>query len=280
MKLLLPSPEQKLIWPEVEEAGIDLWIKRDDLIHPLISGNKWRKLSGILEKAQQLQAIGLATFGGAWSNHLLALAACGKELGFRTRGVVRGDAVRNRLLQTCKELGMELTFMSREDYRRVRRENHSLRMEDDWLWIPEGADCPEGREGMQTLWAELDNRYDYLLDAVGSGCSVRGLKQNNPTSAEIYGFMAVKDTELADTLETEGIRVIRESARRGFGRTDPRLLECCKEFEAITGFPLDPVYTGKMWSRFLEMVATGHFPEGSRVLFVHSGGLSGWWSFA
>jgi len=274
----LPSPEQQLHHPLFEEKGLECWIKRDDLIHPMVSGNKWRKLKPIIEFALEEGSELVVSYGGAWSNHLLALAAASAQFGMKSRGFVRGESIDNPLLGICRQYGMELEFVTREEYRNIREENTSLELNRNELWIPEGANCAEGRSGMKSLWEELEQSYDYVIDSVGSGTSVRGLQQFKPTGTQLLAVMAVKDTSLANQIESKGITVFREYVRGGFAKMDVELFEACRDFSSSTGILLDPVYTGKQWIALMDLLQQDYFKPGQRILFIHSGGLAGWMS--
>lgn len=274
----LPSPEQELHHPLFEEKGLSVWIKRDDLIHPFVSGNKWRKLEPIIEVAKQAGVHTLVSFGGAYSNHLLALAASAASFGFKSRGIVRGDRVSNPLLRLCSQFGMELEFMTREAFREARATETHLKFIDGELWIPEGANCLEGRAGMASLWKELKQSYTHVLDSVGSGTSARGLHANKPDASELLAIMAVKDARLAEQLREEGIQVFTDYARGGFAKMDAGLFDACRAFTSHSGILLDPVYTGKQWMALLDLVQNDFFSPEQRLLFIHSGGLAGWMS--
>jgi len=274
----LPSPEQQIFHPLFEEKGISCWMKRDDLIHPFVSGNKWRKLKPILELAKDNTCETLVSYGGAWSNHLIALAAASAQLGIKSRGFVRGELVNNPLLSLCKQFGMELEFVSRESFRQLREENTQLVWKDQELWIPEGANCDEGRRGMRSLWQELEQAYDVVMDSIGSGTSIRGLQLSKPKDTRLVGIMAVKDQSLAKRIEEEGVEVFSEFSRGGFAKMDEALFEVCRAFSSKNGILLDPVYTGKQWMALLELLRRDHFIPGQRILFIHSGGLAGWMS--
>jgi len=197
----LPSPEQRLHHPLFDEKGVECWIKRDDLIHPMVSGNKWRKLKPILELAQERECNLLVSYGGAWSNHLLALAAASAQFGMKSRGLVRGEVLDNPLLGLCRQYGMDLEFVSREEYRKIREESTALEVNEQEIWIPEGANCAEGRLGMNSLWQELEQSYDFVMDSIGSGTSVRGLQQGKPTETKRLGIMAAKDSSRPERIE-------------------------------------------------------------------------------
>lgn len=272
----LPSPEQRVAHPLFDEAGVELWFKRDDLIHPEISGNKWRKLAPILEEIQKRGVTEVISYGGAWSNHLLALAAAAQLYGVHSEGIVRGESVNNPVLARCEELGMKLQFLPREEFRSLRKFEGELIWQGNTCIIPEGANCLEGRSGMGSLWMELNQSYTHLMDSVGSGTSVRGLFATAPPGSSVFAIMAVKDSSLVAQLRALGIQVFDEYTRGGFAKMDAELYGSCRAFKEETGILLDPVYTAKQWMAALDLLDKGFYKRGDRVLFVHSGGLSGW----
>lgn len=275
----LPSPEQKLNHPLFDKAGVELWIKRDDLIHPEISGNKWRKLAPILHLVQERGVRHVVSYGGAWSNHLLALASACSFMGLQATGIVRGEEIDNPVLRRCASLGMRLEFISREAFRNLRNNDNALIWEENCCIIPEGANCSEGRAGMSTLWAELKQDYTYLLDSVGSGTSVRGLLASAPEQTSVLAVMAVNDWSLANHLKEQGAQVFDSYTCGGFAKMNAQLLASCLDFEKQTGVKLDPIYTSKQWLAARGLLEQGFFKRGDKVLFVHSGGLAGWQSF-
>ena len=277
MELQLPSKEEKLNVSSLKHFEGEVWMKRDDLIHPFISGNKWRKLAPLIALAKEREMKTLVSFGGAWSNHLLALAAAANLHHLKSKAYVRGDTIDNPVLSQCRSLGMELEFLDRESYREIRSKLDHLTFKSDELWIPEGANCKEAHAGMQTLWMELNQSYDIVLDSVGSGTSVRGLFESKPSETRLLGIMAVKDTALAAQLRSEGLEIFEEYAGKGFARVDTNLLELCARFREETGIVLDPVYTSKQWRALLDLIDKGII-RGKRILFIHSGGQTGWWS--
>ncbi|MHB1276913.1 MAG: 1-aminocyclopropane-1-carboxylate deaminase/D-cysteine desulfhydrase [Bacteroidia bacterium] len=272
----LPSPEQRVFHPLFETAGVEFWMKRDDLIHTEISGNKWRKLAPILEEIQKRGVKKVVSFGGAWSNHLLALAAAAQMMDIQSEGIVRGERVNNPVLLRCEELGMKLRFISREEFRSLRKFEGELIWERNACIIPEGANCMEGRSGMASLWMELERPYTWLMDSVGSGTSVRGLFETAPGETKVLAIMAVNDSALAAQLRALGIQVFDEYTRGGFAKMDDELFGICRAFREDTGILLDPVYTAKQWMAALGLLEKGIFRRGDRVLFIHSGGLAGW----
>ncbi|TNE81986.1 MAG: pyridoxal-phosphate dependent enzyme [Bacteroidetes bacterium] len=272
----LPTPINPIYPERWEEWGMSLFLKRDDLIHELVSGNKWRKLKPILDYAAANKVSVLESMGGAYSNHLLALAVVAKAYGFRARGFVRGEEVNNPVLSLCKAQGMELEFISRTQTRQWRSERNELELMHNQLWIPEGAACELGRSGMQSLWLELKEEFSDVVDCVGSGTSVMGLAQFKPENTRLHAVMCVKDKGLADKLSDGGMEVHRGFERGGFAKVDHELIQACADFELDTGILLDPIYTSKMWLAVLDLIQKGYFPKGSKVLMVHSGGLQGW----
>jgi len=271
------AEEQELEHPLFRGNEIRVWMKRDDLIHPFISGNKWRKLQPILEIAREKEVRELVSYGGAYSNHLVALACLGAQYRLATKGIVRGEDVKNHVLQLCQLWGMQLEFVSREAFRDLRKESQ-LRIDDSSLIIPEGASCAEGIRGAATFWNELSNSYDCICDTVGSGSTMKGLLSGRPEGIDIEAYMCVRDEGLMQELQRQGARVVYNKEQAGFGKVSDEVLEAARVFSSQTGILLDPIYTGKMWYLFLERIKQGVYSKGTKVLVVHSGGLTGWLS--
>lgn len=272
----LPTPIDPIYPERWEEWGVSLYLKRDDLIHELVSGNKWRKLKPILDFAASNGVLNLESMGGPYSNHLLALAVIANKQGYRSKGFIRGEEVSNPVLDLCRRQNMELEFVSREQIRQWRTERNELDLDGNTLWIPEGAACELGRSGMASLWNELKEPFSDVVDCVGSGTSVLGLNLAKPASSRLHAIMCVKDKALAESLSTESIRVHTGYERGGFAKIDTELIKACADFESDTGILLDPVYTSKMWLAVWDLLERRYFPKGSNVLMIHSGGLQGW----
>ncbi len=265
----LPSPLEKLHLP-----GRDLWIKRDDLIHPIVSGNKWRKLKGFFQILVPGEPI--TTFGGAYSNHLPAAAFAAKHFGHPIIGVVRGEELNarsNGLLAYCQSQGMALEFISRSAFKFLR--------EQGWTGyrgriLPEGGAGPHALEGCGEIWRELADEPDHLVLASGTCATVSGILAAMPPhcKTQVHAVSAVKGalkehTAVQQQASAKHITLHWEDEIHfgGFGKWSPSLLEEDKKFEKSTGIPLDPNYNGKVWA-YLQRTSL----EG-KVVWIHTGGV-------
>jgi 1-aminocyclopropane-1-carboxylate deaminase len=291
--LLLPSPPtplQELHDQLFEKAAVRLFVKRDDLIHPEVSGNKWRKLKYVLQDVLVLKKDKVLTFGGAYSNHLYALAAAGKELGLKTIGVVRGEkpAQESATLQFCRQKGMELHFVSREEYRLRDSAEYLSSLESRFgspYIIPEGGTTTLALPGVAELVPEVEAQLPtspvYYGVAAGTGGTAAGLLS---AGANVVAFSALKG---GDFLKADIMDLIRETAKTGtldlqtgyhfggYAKYNAELLDFIVDFKTRFGIQLEQVYTGKMFYGLFDMIAKGHFPEGSTIVAVHTGGLQG-----
>jgi len=287
------SPLQLLDNPFPESINIRLLLKRDDLLHPHISGNKWRKLKYNLLAARDQGLDTLLTFGGAYSNHLYATAAAGQAFGFRTIGVVRGDelaqAPRNQTLQACEDYGMTLHFVRRADYR--QKEEEAFRADliaqfGPCYILPEGGTNELAIQGtaeiIPELVAQLGTAPDYVCCPVGTGGTVAGLALSAPERTQVIGFVVLKaDSGFAFQIsrvaasKPMNLTLLPDYHFGGYARTTPQLIEFIRAFERKTGILLDQVYTGKMLFGIYDLARRGYFPEGATVVAVHTGGLQG-----
>ena len=279
--LKLPSPLEEVSTSWSKKAEIQLFIKRDDLIHPYISGNKWRKLSGIL-RAFEGQFTEVVTYGGPYSNHLLATASCCELLGIPSIGYVRGERPTklNTMLGLCQNMGMNITFLDRPTF---RSEKLTGGIQENQLFIPEGGAMPEGTEGCKEIWEEMDQDLDHFFVASGTGTSLAGL----------CSAMDKEHTLLHAVPVLKGGQFIAEEVRRlngcssfelhtkyhfgGYAKTTPELFDLVTEFALETGVLLDPIYTAKLMWAVRDQAGQGNFSSGARVGLLHSGGLSGWY---
>lgn len=274
--------------PLLSSKGVRLLVKREDLIHPHISGNKWRKLKYNILKAREEGKSILLTFGGAFSNHIAAVAFAGKEFGFRTIGLIRGEAVKplNPTLSFATDCGMELHFIDRESYRMKQRPEFIGALEKqlgDFYLLPEGGANPLGVKGCEEILDDTDFHYDVVCCACGTGTTLAGIINSVKSSGvKVLGFPALKGAEfLYDDIRQmlNGSSVSWELCCNyhfgGYAKTTPELMEFIEDFEKRSNIPLEPVYTGKMFFGIFDMVSKGEFPEGTIVLAVHTGGLQG-----
>ncbi|MBI6578076.1 pyridoxal-phosphate dependent enzyme [Pseudomonas viridiflava] len=276
----------------LQQAGVELKVLRLDLIDPLISGNKWFKLIGHLTQAVRVGATGAISLGGAHSNHLHALAAAGKRFGFPTVGLLRGHPQETPTVLDLQAFGMQLHWLGYAGY----RERHAA---DFWLpWqashpafypIPEGGGGLPGTVGCARLLSLVrsqlgqsgwDDYHGWWL-AAGTGTTMAGLVIAEQGSHPVYGAMAVPDDHgVAQNVVTlagddkPGWQLL-DASRGAFARTDPLLLEFMNRSEAHSGVPLEPIYTGKALLALHDEVLAGRFKPGTRLVFVHTGGLQG-----
>ncbi len=286
-KIFTPSILTKIDDPWLAQYPIELWIKRDDLLHPVISGNKWRKLKYILDHALSLGSDTLISMGGAYSNHLHALAYAGKVLGLKTIGLVRGEqpeTLTSSLLD-MKAWGMELRFVSRSDYRLLRqyKNHHDLPdLKSGQYWLPEGGAQPLALKGLAELVAEIAIPYDTLCVPCGTGTTLAGIVDAAPEQVPVLGFAALKNAGFL-TAEVEAMlshprnnwQINLDYHFGGFAKNTAELSAFIEDFELKTTLPLEPVYTGKMIYAIYDLIKKHYFKPGQRIIAVHTGGLQG-----
>jgi 1-aminocyclopropane-1-carboxylate deaminase/D-cysteine desulfhydrase-like pyridoxal-dependent ACC family enzyme len=280
----------ELAEPFPEPVSIRLLLKRDDLLHPLVSGNKWRKLKYNLLDARRQEYTTLLTFGGAYSNHLYAVAAAGQTFGFQTIGVVRGNelatAPRNPTLARCEQMGMTLHFISRDDYRRKDDPAYGAALLDQFgpaYILPEGGTNELAIQGTAEIIPELIAQLgapDYVCCPVGTGGTVAGLVQAVKTGTldtQVLGFSAVGAATAIPGLPDfdRHWQLLTTYTFGGYARTSPELMAFIRAVEQRTGILFEQVYTGKMLYGIYVLARQGFFPSGSTVVAVHTGGLQG-----
>ena len=279
------SPVQFLPDPFPQPVPIQLYLKRDDLLHPLVSGNKWRKLKYNLLAARDQKQHTLLTFGGAYSNHLYATAAAGQVFGFNTIGIVRGEELTNAPLNStltfCQAQGMRLHFVSRADYRRRQDPEFLTELTDQFgpgHIIPEGGTNELALRGTAEIVPEIIEQIEYAPDyvccSVGTGGTVTGLAQSTPPETTVLGFLALK---AVDFQLPQPVNCQLETAYHfgGYAKITPELLRFIRSFEHQTGVLVEQVYTGKMLFGIYDLARRGRFPNGATVIAVHTGGLQG-----
>lgn len=283
----LPSPLHPIRHPLLAHYGVELWCKRDDLIHPTISGNKWRKLKYHLQHASEQGKQHLLSFGGAYSNHIHALAAAGHHYGLRTTGIIRGEpeAIGNPTLTDASRWGMALRFVDRQTYRRRHDPEWLARFAAaDTLIVPEGGSSPLALPGVAELVDEVPFSPDLWVLPCASGGTLAGLIAGKRDPEQILAIAVLKGGSfIADEVcrlypaaaMMPGWRIALDHHDGGYARFSPALWQWVQAFSAETGLPLEPIYSGKaMWGLFRELAA-GRIPAGSRIVFIHTGGLQG-----
>jgi len=284
-----PSPVQRLHHPLLARSKVDLFIKRDDLLHPLVSGNKWRKLKHNLLQARQQGCQRLLSFGGAYSNHIHALAHAGRLLGFDTIGVIRGGpfAEPSPTLRQAAACGMHLHHVSRQDYRR-RDDARFLRCLaqrfGDFQLLPEGGSNTLALRGCAELVRELDQQLDHyhaVCLPCGTGGTLAGVAAALAPDRRALGFAVLKGAgflqrQVAALQRSAGLQgdyeLLLDYHFGGYARADDRLREFIARWRPL---PLDPVYTAKMMYGVIDLIDKGAFAPGSRIVVVHTGGLQG-----
>lgn len=267
-------------------AGVELYIKREDLIHPQISGNKFWKLfynvNRYLETTTENRRF--ITFGGAFSNHISAVAALGKQLNIPTLGIIRGEELTdkwqdNPTLKQASENGMQFRFVTRSDYQDKSQLTERLQTEfPEALIIPEGGTNALAVEGFQHVLNAQTASFDYICTAVGTGGTLGGLSKFAEKHQKVLGFAVVKDASLKETVQRLSGCVnfeILDASFGGYGRLDGGVVAFINRFFTEHQIPLDPVYTGKMMFTLTQMMESGSFRENTKVLAIHTGGLQG-----
>ena len=283
---------QQVKLKDLKGYGVALSIKREDKIHPFISGNKYRKLKYNILKANEEKKDTLLTFGGAFSNHISAVAFAGKEFGFKTIGIIRGDELGNDLdktlmqnitLRLAYEHGMEFRFVTRSDYR-FKHTNEfveDLKKEfGDFYLIPEGGTNELAVKGCEEILKQEDDNFDFICCAIGTGGTISGLINAEKNNQKVIGFPALKGDFLHKEIEKYSIKgknwsLIKDYHFGGFGKVSVELITFINKFKEETGIPLDPIYTGKMMFGIVDMIKKGQFKKGTKILAIHTGGLQG-----
>lgn len=275
----IETPIQRVEWKLKESDGPQIHIKREDLIHPFISGNKWRKLRYVLEDAGRKECKRLVSFGGPWSNHLVALACAGASSGFATTGIVRGEPVDNVVMRLCTMWGMQLEFVSREQYQHKQEYFERRYPHSDAYFIDEGGRGELGMRGCMDI-VPKGGLYTHILCAVGTGTTLAGIaKAALAQGMKAEGICVLKHAEgLTDDISRmSGLpaTVHHQYHRGGYAKTDPELLQFIQTFASGTGILLDQVYTGKLMMAVFDLIDMGYFSSKDNVLVVHTGGLTG-----
>jgi len=262
-------------------------LKPEYLIHPAVSGNKYRKLKYNLQKAKSENYKGILTFGGAFSNHIAATAAVGQALNIQTVGIIRGEELpskidQNPTLRYAKSCGMHLEFVSRSAYKDKTTTEYLktlLEVYKNFYIIPEGGTNALAIKGCQEILTETDQRFDLICCAVGTGGTMAGLINSSVPSQKIIGFPALKGSFLNEDIckfATQSNWELWEAYHfGGYAKVDSKLITFMNNFKTTYNIPLDPVYTAKMMYGIFDAIQTGQIPKEAKVLAIHTGGLQG-----
>lgn len=267
--------------PFLSQNGVHVQVLRLDKIHPVISGNKWFKLKFHLQKAINGQYKAVVTFGGAFSNHIAATAAACAACKIPCIGIIRGEesATYSPTLLNAGKYGMQLIFMERGDYK--NKKIPSSLQTGHYYIIPEGGYSMEGAQGAATI-PYNKSAYDYVLCAVGTGTMMAGLINGKADHINILGISALKNHQLLE-YEVQHLLINKDLPVSinhdyhfgGYAKQKPELISFMNELFGVTGIPTDFVYTGKLFYGARDLIQQNHFPHGSRLLLIHSGGLQG-----
>jgi 1-aminocyclopropane-1-carboxylate deaminase/D-cysteine desulfhydrase-like pyridoxal-dependent ACC family enzyme len=286
-----PAFLQRLSDPLLTEKGITLYLKREDLLHPGIPGNKWRKLKYNLEAARAQGKTALLTFGGAYSNHIAAVAAAGPAFGFATLGFIRGEEhlPLNPTLSLAVANGMQLLYLDRESYRRKSDPGFWLLLQQQYpqaYLLPEGGTNNLAVQGCTEIIPDIELPYEVLCCAVGTGGTLAGIIAGLAGQKQVVGFPALKGGDFLAPVIRQLVQDYSgqdypnwhlETAYHfgGYAKVKPDLISFIRDFKARHQVLLDPVYTGKMMYGLFDLIRKDHFPPGTVLVALHTGGQQG-----
>ena len=280
-------PSVKIDLSDFDIGGYSLIVKREDSIHPFVSGNKFRKLKYNIQAAQDKNQNTILTFGGAFSNHIAAVAAAGKELGLNTIGIIRGEELEKKIsenptLSFAQHCGMKLYFISREVYKAKEETefiNNLKKQFGEFYLLPEGGTNALAVKGCEEILTGTENDFDYICVPVGTGGTIAGLIKASNERQKVLGFSALKGTfqisEIEKYTPKTNFEITDAYCFGGYGKIDVTLIRFMNEFKEKTNISLDPIYTGKMMFGIFDLLKNGHFKENSRIFAIHTGGLQG-----
>ncbi len=277
---------QKIEAEWLTDKQLSLDILRLDKIHGVVSGNKWFKLKYYMGDALTLKKDTIATFGGAWSNHIIAAAFAAREAGLLSVGIIRGEKpeVLSYTLQRAEEYGMQLHFVSREEYKNKEAIKHRYAL-SNWYWIHEGGYGTLGAKGAAEI-SQLVRLTDYthIIAAVGTGTMLAGLISKSNANQKVTGISSMKGnkhldeeikTLLINPFSNATFEIKHEYHFGGYGKHTPQLIDFINEVYREHHLPLDIVYTGKTFYAIKDLAENNFFEHGSKLLMIHSGGLQG-----
>lgn len=273
--------------PAYQQKGIRVEVLRLDEIHPVISGNKWFKLKAYLQDAAQQQKKAILTFGGAWSNHIVATAASCAARGFQSIGIIRGEEpkVLSQTLADAQQYGMRLFFISRDDYKKkiIPEAAYGVLKKVDVYEIAEGGYGEKGSQGSMDILKSFESeRYTHLVAAVGTGTMLSGLLNAAAPHQHLTGISVLKNNfSINEAIQKligstkNNFQILHDYHFGGYAKHTPELLQFMNDWYDNTSIPTDFVYTAKMFYAVDHLVQKAFFPPGSLVLLIHSGGLQG-----
>ncbi len=291
------SPVQQIKHPLFHHYKLEVYIKRDDLLHTIISGNKWRKLKYNIKQAKKLNKKSILSFGGSYSNHIHALAFACYQQGIKSKAIIRGEReyANNFTLSWAKHWGMELIFVNRETYRKRQQAHYLASLQHEYAHsfiVPEGGSNSLALLGVGEICDELQQQgahYDHLLLPVGSGGTLAGLVSADKNQHNLLGIAVLKQgNKTANYLTNEVNKLLTQSARQftnwqifnhyhcgGYAKFSSLDLARIQAFMVSTNIPLEPVYSGKMILALLDLIEQNYFQAHDKIMLLHTGGLQG-----
>lgn len=284
----LPTPLQELSHELLEEKGIKLYVKRDDLIHAEIMGNKWRKLKYNLKSMADQNLKSLVTMGGAFSNHIVATAVAAKENNLASVGIIRGDELNetsNSTLQTAHDCGMKFEFVDRSTFRAWRENPNQLKAKyPNHYFLPEGGTNELAIKGCEEILPEIEAIFDVAVTPIGTGGTFAGLLKSAKNHQKILGISSLKGAFIHQEtqnllkkyrIDKTNYQVIDRYHFGGYGKTKPELIDFINWFKENFSVALDPIYTGKAFFAVWDMIKSDKFEKNLKIVILHTGGLQG-----
>ena len=282
------APIQNVAITTKNPKNVQLDVLREDQLHPVVSGNKYRKLKYNLLQVVENNYAGILTYGGAYSNHIAAVAAAGHHFQIPSVGIIRGEELYtdekiagNETLAFAKAKNMNFKFVSRSVY---QKKEHSDEIQEilqefsDYYVLPEGGTNELAVQGCAEILDQRTADYDIVCCPVGTGGTLAGICQSAHEKQLIMGYSALKGLDVRKLIApytNRKIQVVQEDVFGGYGKIDERLIAFCNAFAKAQQIHLDPVYTGKMLYRLYEAIENGTFASHTRILAIHTGGLQG-----
>ena len=290
-EIKIQPTNQQIYLPLLEEKKITLFLKREDVLHPFVSGNKFRKLKYNIAAAHKQQQKKIVTFGGAFSNHIVATAVAANLNGFKSIGVIRGDELGENLAKTLEtnptlkkahQNGMTFEFVSRTSYRNKETPEFIFQLKEtygDFYLIPEGGTNELAVKGCEEILTTEDSKFDYICCAIGTGVTISGLINAAVAHQKVIGFPALKgdflQTEIQKFTSKENWCLETDYHFGGYAKYNEELIRFINQFTQEQKVLLDPIYTAKMMFGILDLIEKNYFPENSTILAIHTGGLQG-----
>jgi 1-aminocyclopropane-1-carboxylate deaminase/D-cysteine desulfhydrase-like pyridoxal-dependent ACC family enzyme len=280
---------QNLNLHALSKANVQVNVLRLDLIDPIYGGNKWFKLKYNLIEAKRLNQATLLSFGGAFSNHIAALARVGKLYNFKTIGIIRGEttSISNPTLKRASEDGMQLHFVSREEYRLLRENKDSVSKQfENCYIIPEGGSNTLGVKGCIDIGKLISEDTDYVVLPIATGSTLAGVYIGAPNSCNVIGISVLKGEsflesdvlakisrrDLMTSMPNDKFRLIHDYSFGGYAKSNNMLTNWIAEFEKQTGILIEPIYSGKLFYGFFDLLSKNYFKKGSKITLIHTGG--------